>query len=296
LAHNIMKSQSVILATVPLAAAFTPNQRVRFGIGSPSSHDEPHPQSTSSLGAESAAIALPSKPIFDPLGLYPETSVERQSGLIAPLEGSDQVNKQVIDPLKLYQDKTEVSSVDMSISVPFLQRPALLDGTLPGDRGFDPLNLASSGDALHWQRKAEAKHGRLAMLASVGWLAAELLHKPLSGFLNLPSLLADAGRVPSVLNDGLSHTFPLFWVEVVTLAAIIEIPETIREDRMVRLDPTDLGWDPLGLLDGKTDDQTFFLKEAETFNGRLAMLAIAGFSAQEFLFKTPIVEQFPHLI
>ena len=292
-----MKSKSVILVTAPIAAAFTPNQRVRFGVSSPSSHDEPQEQSTStsSLSAEAAAVALPSKPIFDPLGLYPESSVERQRGLIAPLEESYQVNKQVIDPLRLYQDKKEVSSVDMSMSVPFLPRPALLDGTLPGDRGFDPLNLASSGDSLYWQRKAEAKHGRLAMLASVGWLAAELLHKPLSGFLNLPSLLADADRVPSVLNDGLSHTFPLFWVEVVTLAAIIEIPETIREERMVRLDPADLGWDPLGLLDGKTDDQAFFLKEAETFNGRLAMLAIAGFSAQEFLFKTPIVEQFPHL-
>jgi len=294
-----MKSQSVILATVPFAAAFTPNQRVRFGINSPPSHDEPQQLSTptSSLSAESAAVAvtLPSKPIFDPLGLYPKTSVERQSGLIAPLEESYQMNKQVIDPLGLYQDTNDVSSVAMSMSVPFLPRPALLDGTLPGDRGFDPLNLASTGDSLHWQRKAEAKHGRLAMLASVGWLAAELLHKPLSGFLDLPSLLADADRVPSVLNDGLSHTFPLFWVEVVTLAAIIEIPETIREERMFRLDPVDLGWDPLGLLDGKTDDQRFFLKEAEAFNGRLAMLAITGFAAQEFLFKTPIVEQFPHL-
>ena len=292
-----MKPQSVILAAVPLAAAFAPNQRVRFGVSSPSSHDEPQQQSsTSSLSAESVTATPPSKSIFDPLGLYPETSVERQSGLIAPLEESYQMNKQVIDPLRLYQDKNEVSSsVAMSMSVPFLPRPALLDGTLSGDRGFDPLNLAGSGESLHWQRKAEAKHGRLAMLASVGWLAAELLHKPLSGFLNLPSLLADADRVPSVLNDGLSHTFPLFWVEVVTLAAIIEIPETIREERMARLDPTDLGWDPLGMLDGKTEDQRFFLKEAEAFNGRLAMLAIAGFSAQEFLFKTPIVEQFPHL-
>ena len=35
------------------------------------------------------------------------------------------------------------------------------------------------------------------------------------------------------------------------------------------------------------------LSANELFNGRLAMLAITGFAAQEFLWGTPVVEQTP---
>merc|ERR1739845_86274 len=100
----------------------------------------------------------------------------------------------------------------------------------------------------------------------------ELLHNSIAKILHLPSLLASFDRVPSVLNDGLSHSSPLFWIEVVTLAAMIEIPETVRGDRRIRMDPTDKGFDPLGLFQNKTDEHKFFLREAELFNGRLGML------------------------
>lgn len=40
-------------------------------------------------------------------------------------------------------------------------------------KGFDPLGVT---DALpvYWTREAELKHGRVAMLASVGWVAGDL--------------------------------------------------------------------------------------------------------------------------
>eukprot|EP00985_Skeletonema_marinoi_P002987 scaffold1236_cov138-Skeletonema_marinoi.AAC.4 len=56
---------------------------------------------------------------------------------------------------------------EMSKALPFLPRPKLLDGSLPGDVGFDPFNLGGGDKAsLINMREAEIKHGRLAELSS----------------------------------------------------------------------------------------------------------------------------------
>lgn len=52
----------------------------------------------------------------------------------------------------------------MSQALPFMERPAALDGSLVGDVGFDPLGFAKSKDDLINYREAEIKHARLAML------------------------------------------------------------------------------------------------------------------------------------
>ena len=248
------------------------------------------------LNAEAFSVPSPTKPIFDPLGLYPQDSPERAAGLIEPLESSAvRGDRDVLDPLRLYQDQSLVSSgVAMSASLPFLRRPALLDGTLPGDRGFDPFNFASDANSLYWQRRAEIKHARLAMLASAGWLSAELLHGPIARALDLPLMLASGDRVPSILNDGLSHAaFPAFWIATIALAAAVEIGESVKGNSSSRLDPSDMGFDPLSLLEGKTKKQKFFLREAELFYGRLGMLAITGFAVQEFFLHSAVVDQMP---
>jgi hypothetical protein len=292
-----MKIAALCIASLPLAAvAFAP----RGG------NDVADLSSMIALNAESFATPTPTKPIFDPLGLYPRDSPERVSGLIVPLEISpyksnddDDVveTRDVVDPLRLYGDQSQVSkNVDMSMSLPFLRRPALLDGrTLPGDRGFDPFNLASSADALMWQRKAEIKHARLAMLACAGWISAELLHGPLSTLLDMPYMLASGDRVPSILNDGLSHagSYPVFWIATIALSATLEFGESADEMKMSKLDPSDLGFDPLGFMNGKTNKQKFFLKEAEIFYGRLGMLAITGFAIQEYFLGSAVVNMMP---
>jgi hypothetical protein len=248
------------------------------------------------LNAKAFSDPSLTKPIFDPLGLYPEDSPERVAGLIEPLESSAfQDDRDVLDPLHLYRDPSLVSpAVAMSASLPFLRRPALLDGTLPGDRGFDPFNFASDANSLMWQRRAEIKHARLAMLASAGWPTAELLHGPIARALDLPPMLASGDRVPSILNDGLSHAaFPAFWIATIALAAAMEIGESVEENSASRLDPADLGFDPLGLLGGKSKKQKYFLREAEIFYGRLGMLAITGFAVQEFFLHSAVVDQMP---
>ena len=235
---------------------------------------------------------FPNNPIFDPLGLYPKDSPERVNNLIQPLESSSSStsydSKAVQDPLSLYQDQTQVSiKGDMSTSLPFLPRPAMLDGSLAGDRGFDPFNFASDENSLQWQRRAEIKHGRLAMLAAVGWPIAELAHKSIASVFDLPTMLASGDRVPSVLNDGLEHAaFPLFWIATIAAAAFFEIEETVHEERYTKINPADISFNPFA-------QNMRYMEEGELFNGRLAMLAITGFAIQESFLNSAVVDQIP---
>lgn len=77
---------------------------------------------------------------------------------------------------------------DRSTALPYDARPPALDGTLPGDAGFDPVGFSSSppkpwlyggqGNSLKWYRESELVHGRVAMLAVLGWIFPYLYHFP----------------------------------------------------------------------------------------------------------------------
>lgn len=283
-----MKISSMLSSAslLPLAAAFVPQ---------PSSiNTKTTSLNNAELALESEEVAyLPlNKAIFDPLGLYPKDSPERVNGLIQPLESSSSTlydDKTVQDPLSLYQDQSQVSvGGDMSASLPFLPRPAMLDGSLAGDRGFDPFNFASDESSLQWQRRAEIKHCRLAMLAAVGWPIAELAHKSIASVFDLPTMLASGDRVPSVLNDGLEHaaSFPLFWIATIAAASFFEIEETVHEDRYTKINPADISFNPFA-------QNMRYMEEGELFNGRLAMLAITGFAIQESFLNSAVVDQIP---
>lgn len=237
------------------------------------------------------------RPLYDPFGLYPPNAPERINGQLKPLEETETTRPSaaIIDPLNIYPNKAELSSssggsVAMSRALPFLERPALLDGTLPGDRGFDPFNFASTDDALQWQRLAEVKHARIAMLAAVGWVAAELWDGPLADLWQRPSLLLPDGRVPSVLNGGLDQTPLAFWAATLGVASAIECWGLLKEAnaRGKPYTPGALGFDPFQMKALTQEGRTYEL-EAELFNGRLAMLAVTMFAAQEWWTHASVV-------
>uniref|UniRef100_A0A7S2MCL2 Uncharacterized protein n=1 Tax=Octactis speculum TaxID=3111310 RepID=A0A7S2MCL2_9STRA len=171
------------------------------------------------------------------------------------------------------------SQMKRSVAIPFLEFPAVLSEAPShlnaGNAGFDPLGLATDEATLTAYRGAELRHARLAMLAVVGWPASELLHPWVARVTDLPSTVSLlGGTAPSVLNGGLGNISPVFWIAAVVSAVVIEL--TALEREILGHAPGDLGFDPLSLRSER-------MAEAELANGRVAMLAITGFVAQEFL-------------
>merc|ERR1712113_90594 len=60
-----------------------------------------------------------------------------------------------------------------SMGVPFLLHPKQLDGWVGGEKGFDPLGTTDA-IPVYLMREAELKHGRVCMLATIGWIATDL--------------------------------------------------------------------------------------------------------------------------
>eukprot|EP00747_Dinoflagellata_sp_TGD_P153397 gnl/TRDRNA2_/TRDRNA2_177387_c0_seq2.p1 gnl/TRDRNA2_/TRDRNA2_177387_c0~~gnl/TRDRNA2_/TRDRNA2_177387_c0_seq2.p1 ORF type:complete len:389 (+),score=84.33 gnl/TRDRNA2_/TRDRNA2_177387_c0_seq2:118-1167(+) len=154
---------------------------------------------------------------------------------------------------------------------------------------FDPLGLSADLPAgrLLFYREVEIKHGRVAMLASLGFLVGEQFHPLFGGNIDVPSYIA-------------FQATPLqrLWPAVVTAVAIPEIfsifqfdfipgsnpknPEggawwSIKPSKRI---PGDFGFDPLGLRP-QTPDELKEMQNKEINNGRLAMIAAAGMIAQE---------------
>jgi len=215
-----------------------------------------------------------------------------------------------------------------STSSPSLRMQSVVGtGSMVGDKSFDPLGFADSVAKLRIYREAELKHGRLAMLAALGWPVSEALDKPLAAQLGMKTLLVGASQdiAPSALNGGLGEVSPAFWAGVVLFSAGTELYATSMKKRagfrttlaalgaedltgididgdgqvgaptMLKDDgylPGDLGFDPLRLYTGSDEDKrNMQLKEVN--NGRLAMVAITFIAFKEALTKLPINSLFP---
>lgn len=162
---------------------------------------------------------------------------------------------------------------------------------------FDPLGFAEKADAntLKRYREAELTHGRVAMLATVGFLVGEKVEGS--------SFLFDA-QISGPAITHLSQVPSIFWVFLTIAIGACEQyratvgwvePEKVPVDQpgLLRAEyiPGDIGFDPLGL---KPSDPAAFkeMQTKELQNGRLAMLAAAGFMAQELVDGKGILEHF----
>jgi len=235
-----------------------------------------------------------SKTIYDPLGIYPNDSEERQNGQIKASEPDLKVIKAVIDPLNIYSSEETINDdAIMSEALPFLTRPIILDGSMAGDAGFDPLGFAQTKEDLMNYREAEIKHGRLAMLAAAGWPLSELFDKKIALALHMSPLVDAADRAPSVLNGGLEKVNPFFWMACLVGAAAIDVYGIAKsKSGDESYFPGNLGFDPLGMYP-KTEEGQQRMQLAEIKNGRLAMISILGFAIQEFVFKSGVIDQSP---
>jgi hypothetical protein len=162
---------------------------------------------------------------------------------------------------------------------------------------FDPLGFAAKADdaTLKRYREAELTHGRVAMLAVVGFLVGEKVEG--SSFLFDSQITGPAithlAQVPALfwvlLTVGIGATEQLRatigWVEPENVP--VSKAGLLREEYI----PGDIGFDPLGLKP-VDDEELRTMQTKELQNGRLAMLAAAGFLAQELVDGKGILEHF----
>ncbi|KAL7578531.1 hypothetical protein ACA910_011592 [Epithemia clementina (nom. ined.)] len=216
--------------------------------------------------------------------------VEEKFGVVD--EKQVDVVQELADSTKMPENK-QTKAPEMSSSLPFMERPALLDGSMPGDVGFDPLGFVKSKDDLMNYREAEIKHARLAMLAAAGWPLSELFDKQIAGALGITPVLDASDRAPSVLNGGLGKISPIYWIVCLGLAAAIDVYGINQaKQNTPGYFPGNLGFDPLGFYP-KTKEEQFEMQLKEIKNGRLAMIAIVAFAGQEFVRKIGVVDETP---
>jgi len=173
--------------------------------------------------------------------------------------------------------------------------PTELPGIVSPLGFFDPLDFAAKADAstMRRYREAELTHGRVGMLAVLGFLAGEFVEG--SSFLFNADVSGPAithlDQIPNafwiLLTIGIgaseSERLTIGWVEPKDVK--YDAPGLLRTDYM----PGDIGFDPFGL---RPEDPAE-LKEMQTKelqNGRLAMIAAAGFMAQELANGKGILE------
>jgi hypothetical protein len=156
---------------------------------------------------------------------------------------------------------------------------------------WDPLNILEgrSKEDVFRSREVEITHGRVAMIATLGFLVQESFHPLFGGNITGPAI----NQIPEIP--------PALWF-IMTLG--IGIAEVTRiqigwanpyegMDNVQRLKPSyspgDLGWDPLGI---RPENPVALreMQERELSHGRLAMLASIIFIGEETLYQKPWAE------
>jgi len=135
-------------------------------------------------------------------------------------------------------------------------------------KNFDPVGFAErSPESLLWFREAELKHGRVSMLAVLGFVVPEFVRVPGEqfSFEAIPRVIDAHDKLPQSMIQIFGW---ISFLEACSWAALANMNEFDRK-------PGDFGFDPLKLYPTDPEKQKEMqLKELK--NGRLAMVAIGG--------------------
>jgi len=166
---------------------------------------------------------------------------------------------------------TGAPAVEMPPPPPPFQ-PAKQIGALAPLGFFDPLGFTSVGDEKGFSklRASELKHGRVAMMASIGLVGQHFIKFP--GFEKTPAGLGAMGT-----GEGVFGFFGLF-----VLSAFLEL--AWREDSSK--EPGNFG-NPFG-VDMYNED----MRNKEISNGRMAMISVLGIFAAELATGKDAIQQF----
>jgi len=165
-----------------------------------------------------------------------------------------------------------------------------LPGSLNPVEEFDPLGFADGADLTQMKtyRESETTHGRVAMLAFLGFVITE---QPFKFHPLFETASRDIGPAIRHLDEVRAST-PFFFELLAVGIGAAEFGRSIKgwenpgneEGEVLKENyyPGDIGFDPLGL---KPDNYEEFaaMSTKELQNGRVAMLAVAGIVAQELV-------------
>eukprot|EP00616_Rhizochromulina_sp_CCMP1243_P013842 CAMPEP_0118973548 /NCGR_PEP_ID=MMETSP1173-20130426/10414_1 /TAXON_ID=1034831 /ORGANISM="Rhizochromulina marina cf, Strain CCMP1243" /LENGTH=192 /DNA_ID=CAMNT_0006923225 /DNA_START=26 /DNA_END=604 /DNA_ORIENTATION=+ len=135
-----------------------------------------------------------------------------------------------------------------------------------GNKAFDPLKLAQYRD-FDELRACETRNGRVAMLASVGWVWPQIFGTWAGGPVKTVDPIETLSAVPVAA-----------WAQMILLASVFEVID-FKHKQSGSTEPV---WDPLQLLP-KEEKAKKAMMEKELKNGRLAMLAFAAFVSEHFI-------------
>merc|ERR1719235_2438362 len=164
--------------------------------------------------------------------------------------------------------------------------PAHLDGTLPGDFGFDPLGLGKDPQAMKWYRQAELQHSRWAMLATTGILVQSILRPDVSfmaaGEKAIENSFASFGTLLVIQIILMGFAEGRRWQDMRKAGATKEPSGNFFGLERALGGSTDVGY-PGGIFDPAgfskvSASRMEELKLKEIKNGRLAMISYVGFS------------------
>merc|ERR1719515_497465 len=150
-------------------------------------------------------------------------------------------------------------------------------GVQPPVGFWDPLGFTADGNAEDFarRRQTEIKHGRVAMLACMGYITPELTGK-LPGYLS-PSMGLKFEDIPNGLG-AISKVPALGWVQILAYGAFCELSQD--QSPGTPASKGDFGFKVLTSSDPAEKQKKL---SAELANGRLAMMAIIGMFFQDGL-------------
>lgn len=187
------------------------------------------------------------------------------------------------------------NAADRPVWLPGSKPAAHLNGTLPGDFGFDPLNLGSDPEKLRYFAEAERVHARWAMAAVAGILVQEVV-RPDIFWYSAPTQIELPFNILGLV------AFQVWAMHFVELKRYYDwrTPGSVDQDPLFpnnKLPAHEVGYpggifDPMGFSKGNIAE----LKQKEIKNGRLAMLAFVGFTmAAQTTGKGPLGALAEHL-
>merc|ERR1719267_169793 len=168
-------------------------------------------------------------------------------------------------------------------------------GEETGGEIWDPLDISGSvGDeALMWFRAAEPKHGRVAMLATVGYLTG-------AAGITFPGEIAKGVTFASVNEGGVFSAWSSVpeagKLQILSLIFMLELATESKKPHYMRggvpgkIDslpfdgvkgiwtPKIKFWDPLNFTGALSAEQLAKKRKAELKNGRLAMIGVISFA------------------